>query len=84
MIRDQRWKYVYFKGFDPQLFDLLNDPDEFSDLGKCEEHKEIRSSLKEKLFERLINRRNRISISDEDYSKMRDDENEKGIIIGEW
>ena len=40
--------------------------------------------MKEKLFQRLISRRNRISISDEDYSIMRDDENEKGIIIGEW
>ena len=84
MIRDERWKFVYFKGFDPQLFDLKNDPQEFIDLGKSEEHRQIITSYKEKLFERLINRRNRITISDEMYSKMRDDENEKGILIGEW
>ena len=84
MIRDKNWKFVYFKGFDPQLFDLQNDPEEFFDLGKSKEHKIIIESMKEKLFQRLINRRNRISITDEAYSIMRDDENEKGIIIGEW
>jgi arylsulfatase A-like enzyme len=84
MIRDNNWKFVYFKGFDPQLFDLQNDPEEFFDLGKSKEHKKIVELMKEKLFQRLINRRNRVSISDEDYSIMRDDENEKGIIIGEW
>ena len=84
MIRDNNWKFVYFKGFDPQLFDLQNDPEEFFDLGKSKEHKIIVESMKEKLFQRLINRRNRISITDESYSIMRDDENEKGIIIGEW
>ena len=84
MIRDKNWKFVYFKGFDPQLFDLQNDPEEFFDLGKSKEHKIIVESMKEKLFQRLINRRNRISITDEAYSIMRDDENEKGIIIGEW
>jgi arylsulfatase A-like enzyme len=84
MIRDKNWKFIYYKGFDPQLFDLQNDPDEFFDLGKSQKHKNIIEKMKEKLFQRLINRRNRISISDEAYSIMRDDENEKGIIIGEW
>ena len=84
MIRDKNWKFVYYKGFDPQLFDLQNDPEEFLDLGKSQKHKGIIEGMKEKLFQRLINRRNRISISDEAYSIMRDDENEKGIIIGEW
>ena len=84
MIRDKNWKLVYFKGFKHQLFDLKNDPEEFFDLGQSENHQTIIAEMKEKLFQRLISRRNRISISDEDYSIMRDDENEKGIIIGEW
>ena len=84
MIRDKNWKFVYYKGFDSQLFDLQNDPEEFFDLGKSQKHKSIIEDMKEKLFQRLINRRNRISISDEAYSIMRDDENEKGIIIGQW
>ncbi len=84
MIRDKKWKFVYFKGFEPQLFDLEEDPEEFFDLGKNNDYKDIIEMLKDKLFQRLINRRNRISISDQDYSIMRDDENKKGIIIGKW
>ena len=57
---------------------------QFFDLGQSENHQTIIEEMKEKLFHRLISRRNRISISDEDYSVMRDDENKKGIIIGEW
>jgi choline-sulfatase len=33
MVRWSRWKYVYYPGKPPQLFDLLDDPDELSDLG---------------------------------------------------
>ncbi|TBL73233.1 sulfatase-like hydrolase/transferase [Paenibacillus thalictri] len=32
MIRWQRWKYVYYVGFAPQLFDLAADPREMHDL----------------------------------------------------
>ena len=84
MIRNHRWKYIYFKGFDPQLFDLKNDPNEFNDLGNCPKHEEIRKVMKDHLLERLISRKNRITIKDEVYAEMRDDENEKGIIIGQW
>ncbi|MDE2991146.1 MAG: sulfatase-like hydrolase/transferase [Chloroflexota bacterium] len=32
MLRDERWKYVHYHGFAPQLFDLANDPEERQDL----------------------------------------------------
>ena len=32
MIRNNNWKYIYYKGFPPQLFALRNDQDEFNDL----------------------------------------------------
>jgi choline-sulfatase len=32
MIRWDRWKYVYYCGFEPQLFDLVNDPSECANL----------------------------------------------------
>ena len=32
MLRDERWKYVHYHGFPPQLFDLVNDPEERRDL----------------------------------------------------
>ena len=38
MIRTNKWKYIYYKGFPPQLFDLINDPEEFKDLGQEENY----------------------------------------------
>lgn len=32
MLRKGRWKYNYYVGFDPELFDLENDPEELNDL----------------------------------------------------
>jgi choline-sulfatase len=34
MIRHKRWKYIYYPGFNPQLFDLIKDPFEKNDLGE--------------------------------------------------
>src|SRR6185312_4239446 len=34
MVRTQRWKYVLFEDFPPQLFDLAADPHELDDLGR--------------------------------------------------
>ena len=33
MVRWANWKYVYYAGQDPQLFDLAADPHELDDLG---------------------------------------------------
>jgi hypothetical protein len=33
MVRSERWKYLAYDGFRPQLFDLENDPQELHDLG---------------------------------------------------
>jgi len=41
-------------------FDLKNDPEEFFDLGQSENHQTIIAEMKEKLFQRLISRRNRL------------------------
>ena len=32
MMRDARWKYIEYPGYPAQLFDMLNDPDEQTDL----------------------------------------------------
>ena len=33
MLRNGRWKYIHYVGFEPELFDLENDPDELTNLG---------------------------------------------------
>ena len=84
MIRNNRWKYVYYKGFSPQLFDLRNDPDEFNDLGQSKDYSKIREEMKEILLQRIISRKNRVAASDEFVMKDRDYTKEDGIMIGVW
>jgi arylsulfatase A-like enzyme len=84
MIRTDVWKYIHFKGFPPMLFDLINDPDEFDDLGQSDAHIPIIVEMKELLLEKLINRKNRVTMSDDEVITERDDEGEIGILIGVW
>lgn len=84
MIRTEHWKYVYFKGFAPQLFDLQADPDEFVDLGESADHADLRNEMQQRLFQRLLARRNRVTVSDDDIVKKRRNETESGILIGRW
>ena len=84
MIRTHEWKYIYFKGFCPQLFDLTGDPDEFVDLGDSPKHDAIRTEMKARLFDRLMERRNRVTMTDEKVLDTRDFETRSGIQIGKW
>jgi arylsulfatase A-like enzyme len=84
MIRTKDWKYVYFKGFPPQLFDLNNDPDEFDDLGTSQEHADIRTMMNDHLVQRLLNRKNRVTMTDEDVMSARAGEGSSGVMIGKW
>ena len=84
MIRTNDWKYIYFKGFPPQLFDLINDPDEFHDLGQKAKYSEVRNELKDLLLQRLINRKNLVTVTEEHVLKDRDDTSDDGIRIGVW
>lgn len=84
MIRTDHWKYVHFKGFPPQLFDLKNDPEEFEDLGRTSGYEQVREELKEILFGRLLDRKNRVTMTDQEVLDMRLDESKAGIVIGRW
>jgi len=83
MLRTDRWKFVYFKGFDPQLFDLEADPDEYVDLGRHPEYASVRRELLELLIDRLTNRKNRVTMTDEVVLGMHATEKERGIVIGQ-
>ncbi len=49
MIRKGRWKYHHYVGFEPELFDLLNDPEETTDLAADPDYLEIRSMMNSEL-----------------------------------
>ena len=84
MIRNNEWKYIYFKDFPPQLFNLEKDPDEFNDLGQLSDYSKIRNEMKELLLKRLIDRKNRVAATDEFDLKDRDYSKEDDIMIGVW
>ena len=41
MVRWSKWKYNYYVGYPPQLFNLEDDPDELNDLAQIDEYKSI-------------------------------------------
>ena len=45
MIRKGNWKYNYYVGFEPELFDLKNDPEEMVNLAGVEEHADKQEEL---------------------------------------
>ena len=84
MLRTNKWKYIYYKGFPAQLFDLENDPDEFKDLGQSAKYSKTRDEMKDQLLQRITSRKNRVAATDEFVLKDRDYTKEDGIMIGVW
>jgi len=84
MVRTKKWKYIFFEGFRPQLFDLRADPKERNDLGDDPKHARVRRMLYDRLFEWSRNRKMHIT---QPYPRPRSTEHGSrygSIIIGEW
>lgn len=84
MLRTERWKYISYDQFRPQLFDLQKDPDELIDLGTSDLHKEIRAEMEDRLNHWLRHRRNRTTTSHEEIEKKTDSAQKRGIYFGVW
>ena len=90
MVRSERWKYLAYDGFRPQLFDLLNDPQELRDLGADPALASVREEHAGYLFEwvRGLKRRTTISHQEIDLRGQRfrygEPETEKLVQIGVW
>ena len=50
MIRHENWKLNYYHGYQPELFDLQEDPDEVNDLSADSSTKGIKSELLDRLL----------------------------------
>jgi arylsulfatase A-like enzyme len=84
MLRTNQWKYVEFKGYRPQLFDLENDPHEFIDIGDVPEFEPARREMRDRLLTRLLDRRNRVTLTDQQVIERAAQERVNGIVIGQW
>ena len=84
MIANHKWKYVHAPGFPPLLFDLVNDPEELNDLGRCSDHVEIRQLLFKMLADWALQYRQRETWTEEHNIKMTGIEEQLGVLIGYW
>jgi arylsulfatase A-like enzyme len=84
MVRDQRFKFVYFPIHPPQLFDLVNDPHELKDLGDDPGYARIRDQMRGRLLHWFALRRNRTTVADEAIVANTDTAAERGFVFGVW
>lgn len=84
MVRNERWKYIHYENFRPQLFDLVEDPDELVDLGESPAHDAVRAELHERLFAWMRARRLRTTLSDDEVANRTGSGKKRGYFIGVW
>lgn len=84
MVRTHEWKYVHVDGLKPMLFDLVNDPHEYRDLGGSEAHKDIRNDMKNLLIDWLMSRKHVTGLTYETIAAWNQKELDIGIEIGAW
>lgn len=84
MVATREWKLVHAPGYPPVLFDLINDPEELTDLGRAPEHEGVRQTLFNLLAEWSLQYRQRETWSEEHNIKMTGMEEQLGVLIGYW
>jgi choline-sulfatase len=50
MIRQDNWKLIYYHGYEPQLFNLTDDPDELIDLAQEPRYRDVREALTQRVL----------------------------------
>ena len=84
MLRTNRWKYVLFESFRPQLFDLKVDPRELVDLGDEENYAQVRAELHEQLFAWMRGRKIRVTLPYERIEQATGTHKKRGFLFGVW
>ena len=84
MLRTERWKYVEWLGFRPQLFDLQTDPRELADLGEDPAFAAVRADLQQRLFAWMRERKLRVTAPDDYVRKRTNTHRAHGIHYGVW
>ncbi|MBO0764153.1 MAG: sulfatase-like hydrolase/transferase [Hyphomicrobiaceae bacterium] len=84
MAADMRWKYVHAPRYRPLLFDLVNDPQELTDLGADPAHEDERRRLSAELADWGLRLSQRTTRSDAEIAAARGKSQLKGILVGVW
>jgi arylsulfatase A-like enzyme len=83
-LRTTRWRYVYWLDEPEQLFDLENDPNELTDLGREALHVKTREALRTQLLDSLARRKRRVTMSDEAVERGTHAHKRAGVFFGQW
>ena len=85
MIRDARWKFIYYDQFPAQLFDLDNDPLELIDLGRNSDYEQVCATMRQRVFIWQRQLKQRTGMAFDKIEGMGPERNEAdGYIIGRW
>ena len=84
MVRTDRWKYVHWQDFRPQLFDLAADPDEFDDLGDDTAREAVRREMRERLLAWLMRLKRRVTVTDDEVEAGTAAHKRAGVFFGQW
>jgi arylsulfatase A-like enzyme len=84
MVRTERWKYVHWQDFRPQLFDLAADPDEFDDRGEDPALEDIRREMRERLLAWFMGLKRRITVTDAQVEAGTAAHKRAGVFFGQW
>ena len=80
MVFDGRWKFIFWEGFPPMLFDHENDPNEQIDLGGASAYQAVVERMEKLLFAWLRGLKNRTTVDKKFVEDWRDSE----LAIGQW
>jgi len=83
-VRTDRWKYVHWQDFRPQLFDLAADPDEFDDLGDDIPREAVRREMRERLLAWFMRLRRRVTVTDDQVEAGTAAHKRAGVFFGQW
>ncbi|MDQ2961624.1 MAG: alkaline phosphatase family protein [Pseudomonadota bacterium] len=84
MVRTDRWKYVHWRDFRPQLFDLDADPGEFDDLGDDTAHDAVRREMRERLLTWFMGLKRRVTVTDDKVEAGTAAHERAGVFFGKW
>jgi len=83
MVATHNWKLIHAEGgFPPMLFDLQNDPDELTDLGRDPAYATQRATLYTHLHTWALRMSQRITISDAEILANREGPKGTGVVLG--
>ena len=84
MVRTDRWKYVHWQGFAPQLFDLDADPHEYCDLGRDAGLDNVRREMHERLLTWFMGLKRRVTVTDTEVDAATAAHKRAGVFFGQW